>query len=117
MTDEEEGFAERMNGIPKFVASTTLAEAEWNATVIRDPAAEVPTLRQQHALLVMGSGRLVQALREHDLVDEYEIWIHPILLGAGKRLFEESAEPTTLALMGTKTTDKGVTVLTYEVGR
>jgi dihydrofolate reductase len=116
MTDEE-GFAERMNSMPKFVASTTLAEAEWNATVIRDPAAEVPTLRQQHDLLVMGSGRLVQALREHDLVDEYEIWIHPILLGAGKRLFEETAEPTTLALRGTKTTDKGVLVLTYEVGR
>jgi dihydrofolate reductase len=116
MTDEE-GFAERMNGIPKFVASTTLAEATWNATVIRDLAAEVPNLKRQHHLLVMGSGRLVQALREHDLVDEYELWIHPILLGAGGRLFEESAEPTTLALTGTTTTDKGVTVLTYAVGR
>jgi dihydrofolate reductase len=116
MTDEE-GFAERMNSISKFLASTTLTDAEWNATVIRDPAAEVPKLKEQHDLLVMGSGRLVQALREHDLVDECEIWIHPILLGAGKRLFEETAEPTTLALTGTKTTDKGVTVLTYEVGR
>jgi dihydrofolate reductase len=116
MTDEE-GFAERMNSIPKFVASTTLADAEWNATVIRDPAAEVPRLKEQHDLLVMGSGRLVQALREHDLVDEYEIWIHPILLGAGKRLFEETAETTTLALTGTKTTDKGITVLTYDVER
>jgi dihydrofolate reductase len=63
----------------------------------------------------MGSGRLVHALREHDLVDEYEIWIHPILLGVGGRLFEESADATTLALTGTTTTDKGVTVLTYEV--
>jgi dihydrofolate reductase len=116
MTDEE-GFAERMNSMPKFVASTTLAEAEWNATVIRDPSTEIPTLRQQHDLLVMGSGRLVQGLREHDLVDEYEIWIHPILLGAGKRLFEESAEPTTLALTRTETTGRGVTVLTYEVAR
>jgi dihydrofolate reductase len=116
MTDEE-GFAERMNGIPKFVASTTLTDAEWNATVIREPAAEVPKLKEQHDLLVMGSGRLVQALREHDLVDEYEIWIHPILLGAGRRLFEGRAEPTTLALTGTKTTDKGVTVVTYKVGR
>jgi dihydrofolate reductase len=114
---DEEGFAERMNSIPKFVASTTLAEATWNATVINDLAAEVPKLKEQHDLLVMGSGRLVRALREHDLVDEYEIWIHPILLGAGRRLFEESAEPSTLALTGTKTTDKGVKVLTYEVGR
>jgi dihydrofolate reductase len=116
MTDEE-GFAERMNSMPKFVASTTLAEAEWNATVIRDPSTEVPAQRQQHDLLVMGSGRLVRGLREHDLVDEYEIWIHPILLGAGKRLFEESAEPTMLALTRRETTGRGVTVLTYEVGR
>jgi dihydrofolate reductase len=116
MTDEE-GFAARMNNIPKFVVSTTLAQAEWNATVIRNLAEETPKLRQQHDLLVMGSGRLVRALREQDLVDEYEIWIHPILLGAGRRLFEEAAGTTTLALTATKTTDKGITVLTYEVGR
>jgi dihydrofolate reductase len=116
MTDEE-GFADRMNSIPKFVASTTLADAAWNATVIRDPEAEVPKLKEEHDLLVMGSGRLVQALREHDLVDAYEIWIHPILLGAGRRLFDESADVATLVLTGTTTTEKGVTVLTYEVGR
>jgi dihydrofolate reductase len=116
MTDEE-GFAERMNNMPKFVASTTLADAEWKATVIRNVPADVPRLKQQHDLLVMGSGRLVQALREHDLVDEYEMWIHPILLGAGERLFEETAETNALALTDTKTTDRGVTVLTYEVRR
>jgi dihydrofolate reductase len=115
MTDEE-GFAARMNSIPKFVVSTTVADAEWNATVIRD-LAEVPKLKEQHDLLVMGSGRLVHGLREHDLVDEYEIWIHPILLGSGRRLFEEGADVTTLALSRTTTTDKGVTVLTYEVAR
>jgi dihydrofolate reductase len=114
---DEEGFAERMNSIPKFVASSTLADAEWNATVIRDLAADVPRLRQQYDLLVMGSGSLVQALREHDLVDEYEIWIHPILLGAGSRLFQDSVKTNTLALTGTKITDKGVTVLTYEIAR
>jgi dihydrofolate reductase len=116
MTDEE-GFADRMNGIPKFVASTTLSDAEWNASVIRDVATEVPELKAQHDLLVMGSGRLVHALREHDLVDEYEIWIHPILVGAGKRLFEDIATTTTLALRGTKTTGKGITVMTFEVLR
>jgi dihydrofolate reductase len=116
MTDEE-GFADRMNGIPKYVVSTTLGDAEWNATVIRDVEAEVPKLKTEHDLLVMGSGRLVHALREHDLVDEYEVWIHPILLGAGKHLFEESADTTILALRETNTTDKGVTVLTFEVLR
>ncbi len=114
MTDEE-GFADRMNSIPKFVASTTLGEAEWNASVIRDVATEVPELKAQQDLLVMGSGRLVHALREQALVDEYELWIHPILVGAGKRLFEDIAATTTLALRGTKTTDKGITVLTFEV--
>jgi dihydrofolate reductase len=112
---DEEGFADRMNAIPKFVASTTLTDPEWNATVIKDVPGDVSGLKQQHDLLVMGSGRLVQALREHDLVDEYEIWIHPILLGAGKRLFEESAGSTTLVLAGTKTTGTGITVVTFEV--
>jgi dihydrofolate reductase len=112
---DEEGFADRMNAIPKFVASTTLTDAQWNATVIEDVPGDVSRLKQQHDLLVMGSGRLVQALREHDLVDEYEIWIHPIVLGAGKHLFEEAAGVTTLALAGTKTTGTGTTVLTFEV--
>ena len=114
---DEEGFADRMNSIPKFVASTTLTDPEWNATVIRDVSTDVPRLKQEHDLLVMGSGRLVHSLREHDLVDEYEIWIHPILLGAGKRLFEEPAGTTTLAMGGAKTTGSGITVLTFEVAR
>jgi dihydrofolate reductase len=116
MTDEE-GFADRMNSIRKFVASTTVSDAEWNATVIRDVAEEVPRLKEQHDLLVMGSGHLVHSLREHDLVDEYEIWIHPILLGAGKRLFEPAASMTALGLDGTKTTETGITVLTFHVER
>jgi dihydrofolate reductase len=116
MTDEE-GFADRMNSIRKFVASTTLSDAAWNATVVGDVATKVPALRQEYDLLVIGSGRLVSALREHDLVDEYEIWIHPILLGAGTRLFQETANATTLELSGTKTTDKGITVLSFTVAR
>jgi dihydrofolate reductase len=112
---DEDGFADRMNSIPKFVASSTLGEAEWNASVIRDVATEVPKLKARHDMLVMGSGRLVHALRQNDLVDEYEIWIHPILLGAGKRLFEDIANATTLALRATKVTDKGIAVLTFEV--
>jgi dihydrofolate reductase len=114
---DEEGFADRMNSIPKFVASTTLTGADWNATVIRNVSADVATLKQQHDLLVMGSGQLVQALREDDLIDEYEIWIHPIILGAGVRLFEESAKTTTLVHRGTKTTEKGISILTYDVAR
>jgi dihydrofolate reductase len=87
MTDEE-GFAERMNSMPKFVASTTLTDAEWNATIIRNVRADVPRLKQQ--------------------LD---------LLGAGERLFVNTTETNALALTDTKTTDRGVTVLTYEVRR
>ena len=112
---DEEGFADRMNSIPKFVASNTLDGAEWNATVIRDVSSEVPKLKEQHDLLVMGSGRLAHALRAEDLVDEYELWIHPILLGAGNRLFGRTAESTTLTLRRTRTTDGGICVLTFEV--
>jgi dihydrofolate reductase len=114
---DEEGFADRMNSIRKFVASTTLSDASWNATVVGDIATEVPALKQDQDLLVMGSGRLVHALREHDLVDEYEIWIHPILLGAGTGLFQETARATTLELSETKTTGKGITVLSFTVAR
>jgi dihydrofolate reductase len=116
MTDEE-GFADRMNSISKFVASRTLSDLRWNATVVRDVATEVPKLKAEHDLLVMGSGRLVRALREHDLVDEYEMWIHPILLGAGERLFEGTANATRLNLSGTKTTGRGITVLSFTVAR
>lgn len=114
---DEEGFADRMNSIRKFVASRTLADAAWNATVVRDVAAEVPSLKEENDLLVMGSGRLAEALRERDLVDEYEVWIHPILLGAGTQLFQRAAKATTLELTGTKTTDKGITVLSFKVAR
>jgi dihydrofolate reductase len=112
MTDEE-GYADRMNGIPKFVASRTLAEATWNATIINDAAADAAVLKQQQDLLVMGSGQLVRTLREHDLVDVYEVWVHPILLGDGRRLFDEGPGPRNLILTDTKTTPKGVTVLRY----
>ena len=114
MTDED-GFADRMNSIPKYVASRTLSDLTWNATVVRDVVTEVPNLKEERDLLVMGSGRLIRALREHDLVDEYEIWIHPIVLGAGARLFGERAHATRLRLSGTNTTDKGITVLSFTV--
>jgi dihydrofolate reductase len=115
MTDEE-GYADRMNSIPKYVASTTLSGAHWNATVIKgDVPSEVAKLKEQHDLLVMGSGQLVQTLREHGLVDEYEIWIHPIVLGAGKRLFPEGPDTAKLRLTDTKSTDTGISILAYAV--
>jgi len=116
MTDEE-GFADKMNSMPKFVASTTLKEAQWNATVIKgDVAEEVARLKQRPGgdLLIFGSGRLVHTLREHNLIDEYSLWVHPIILGSGKRLFKAGRDATPLNLVDTKTTSMGVLVLTYQ---
>lgn len=110
-------FGERMNSLPKFVASTTLKEATWNATVIAgDVAAAVAKLKQQPGqdILVAGSGVLVHTLMQHDLIDEYRLMVHPLVLGSGKRFFREGNETKALQLVGTKTFSSGVVVLTYQ---
>lgn len=116
MTDTGE-FGERMNGMPKYVVSTTLETADWNnSTIIRGNVAdEVARLKERYDgdILVAGSGELVKTLREHDLVDEYRLMVHPILLGSGKRFFADGGEKT-LNLVDSKTTSKGVVILTYQ---
>ena len=121
MTDEA-GFADRMNGMPKYVVSTTLDKAEWNnSTLIRDDVAEeVSRLRQRPGgdILVAGSATLVRTLMEHDLVDEYRLMVHPIVLGTGKRLFDDGSKLTELRLVEAKPVGPdGVVILTYEPKR
>jgi len=103
---DEVGFADKMNGIPKYVVSTTLDRAEWNnSTVIRgNVLEEVDTLRQQvdGDILINGSGQLVQTLMEHDLIDEYRLMVFPIVLGSGKRLFAGANKASTLRLVDTR---------------
>ena len=109
-------FGERMNSLPKYVASRTLTETTWNATVIEGDVAEaVVHLKEQPGqdILVGGSATLVQTLMQHDLVDEYRLMIYPIILGTGKRLFKEGMAVMNLTLMETKTTATGVVILTY----
>lgn len=117
MTDEQ-GFAERMNNLPKYVVSTTLEKAEWNnSNIIRGNIAhEVASLKQQPGLdiLVSGSGQLVHTLMQHNLVDEYRFMVHPLILGNGKRLFQDDSEQTTLKLTETKTFSTGIVILTYQ---
>jgi dihydrofolate reductase len=109
-------FSDRMNGLPKFVASTTLDEPlAWNATRLDgDAADEVATLKRQPGqdILVYGSGTLVDTLRRHDLVDEYRFVVYPLVLGGGKRLFADGSE-TALRLVEGKATGPGVALLTY----
>src|ERR1035438_942792 len=98
-------FGKKMNAMPKYVVSTTLTDddANWtNSKVIRDDVAgQVSRVKEQVAgdLLVAGSAQLVRTLAEHDLVDEYRLMVFPIVLGAGKRLFEEGTSRTTLRLL------------------
>jgi dihydrofolate reductase len=93
---DEAGFAEKMNGMPKYVVSTTVTGEEWaNTTVLTgDVAGEIAKLREHEGgdLLVAGSCRLVQLLVASDLVDELRLMIFPVVLGAGKRLFEAGEE-------------------------
>jgi dihydrofolate reductase len=117
--DELQSYADMMNGYPKYVASTTLEEPlEWNnSTLIKDSVAEeVSRLKQQPGkdILVFGSGDLVNTLMEHDLVDEYRFMVFPIVIGSGKRLFENVSDPKVLSLSDTKTLGSGVVVLFYE---
>ncbi|GAA3507538.1 dihydrofolate reductase [Streptosporangium album] len=111
-------YADRMNGLPKYVVSSTLEKAdEWNnSTVIAgdDLVGAVTELKQQPGqdILMFGCGRLTDALMEHGLLDEYRIWVHPVVRGEGQRLFREGAEAT-LELLDTTTFSSGVIVLTY----
>jgi len=115
MTDEQ-GFANRMNSMPKFVASRTLDTSEWNATVIKgDVATQVATLKQQPAqnMLVYGSGELVHTLMQNNLVDEYRLLVYPVVRGSGKRLFKETSAAS-LKLVETQPFSSGVVALIYQ---
>jgi dihydrofolate reductase len=109
-------FADKFNGMPKFVVSTTMDEAEWqNSTLIKgDVAEEVSKLKQQLGgdILVNGSRQLVQTLMEDDLVDEYRLMVFPVVLGAGKRLFTDGSDMSALRLVEAKPA-ADVVILTY----
>src|SRR4051812_4732345 len=95
-------FADKFNSMPKYVVSTTLADPGWtNSTVIAgDLPDAIARVREQTEgdVLVNGSAQLVQALVEHDLVDEYRLMVFPVVLGSGKRLFGEASRPLPLRL-------------------
>lgn len=91
-------FADHLNAMPKYVASRTLTDAsKWNGTVIRDVPEEVARLKEQPGknILKFGTGVLDKTLLEHGLVDEFHFWYFPVILGAGKHLFEDTGFDTT----------------------
>jgi dihydrofolate reductase len=116
---EDNPFAAVLNERQKYVASTRLEEPlPWkNSTLLKgDPIEAVVKLKQQPGkdLVVLGSGELVQALMQHDLVDEYVLLIYPLVLGSGRRLFTDGGASTALRLVDTRTTTTGVVIATYQ---
>ena len=117
VTDADDPVAGPLNTLPKYVASRTLDRAEWADTTLLadDLPARVAELKRRTAreVQVHGSGGLLRTLVAHDLVDEYRLWICPVLLGRGKRLFPEGTAPKALSLVDTATIGTGVVLHTY----
>lgn len=115
---DEGPIADHLNGTRKHVASTTLERAEWsNSTLITGDVAEyVARLKEEDGpeIQVHGSSNLIQTLLEHDLIDEFRVWIFPVVIGTGKRLFGDGAIPAALRLIDSKVSNTGVTINTYE---
>ena len=118
----DDPLAGTMNGLQKYVVSTTLAEPlAWeNSTLIKtDVPGAVARLREGSGkeIQVIGSGELVQTLIRHDLVDSYRLMIHPLVIGTGKRLFRDGTALTRLRLVDSKPTTTGVLILSYEADK
>ena len=115
---DDDPVAAKLNSVPKYVASRTLAEVTWNnsSLIEGDVAQAVAKLKEEAGgeIQVTGSGELIQTLMEHDLVDEYRLWVFPLILGTGKRLFGRGAGPGALKLVDTTVSSTGVAIHRYE---
>jgi dihydrofolate reductase len=117
--NREGEFADKFNEMPKFVVSTTLGEPDWNNTTVLDSGdatAQVRKLKQDFdgEIQVPGSHRLVQELIEADLVDQINLMVFPVIIGTGKRAFEETPDRRKLKPTESKVVGDGVLVLVYE---
>ena len=109
-------FARIWRDMPKFVYSRTLERAEWNTTVVRDLVAEeVQELKAQPGGdLALGGADLAAAFMRHDLIDEYRLYVHPIVIGQGRPLFQPSDAKINLRLAETRAFGNGVVLLRYQ---
>jgi dihydrofolate reductase len=117
---DDDGFADRMNGIAKYVVSRTLQKAEWNNSrlIKRNIVKEVSKLKRQSGqdILIAGSCELIQTLMYYDLVDQYNLLVYPVVLGYGKRLFQDESD-VRLKLVESKPVGAGVLGLVYRPAR
>jgi dihydrofolate reductase len=115
---DEEGFADRMNSIPKYVVSSTLENLEWNNSrlIKGNIPDEIKKLKREIGgnILIDGGSDLVNLLMQHDLIDEYRLLVHPIVLGKGKRLFQEGGPNMELKLSEARALSGGVVALVYQ---
>jgi dihydrofolate reductase len=117
VTDPADPIAGKLNQLPKHVASKTLDDLKWKgSTLIRDVVRDVPKVKQKYSreLQVHGSSGLAQTLIKNDLIDEYNVLTFPVILGTGKKLFGSGTVPSSLKLVASRTTSKGVVINTYE---
>ena len=117
-SDRTGAWADRLNALPKYVVSATLNEPVWQHTTVLtgELTAEVSQLKQRldGDILVYASYQLGQALIEHDLVDEFRLFVFPVVVGAGRRLFGETSDRKPLRLVDTTTIGNGLVFVTYE---
>ncbi|MFI6480444.1 dihydrofolate reductase family protein [Nonomuraea sp. NPDC050663] len=116
MEETEGEFAVRMNTLPKYVVSATLDKAEWNnSTIITgDLAGEVASLKERHdGDILTYAGDLTTSLIKLGLVDELKLWLHPVVVGAGKRMFPDGVDTSAWQLAGTTAFSSGAIVLDY----
>lgn len=115
---DEEGFADRMNSLPKYVVSSTLEQLEWNNSrlIKGNIPEEIRKLKREirRNILIDGGSELVNLLMQHDLIDEYRLLLYPIVLGKGKRLFREGIPNNQLMLREAKPLSSGVVALVYQ---
>jgi dihydrofolate reductase len=110
-------YGERMNSLPKYVASTTPLEMTWNASQLPSNLEEaLGKLKQEDGqdILLFGSLQLVQTLHNLNLIDEYRLMVFPVILGSGRRLFTDGTEMKKLQLVESQSLPSGVVVLTYQ---
>jgi len=114
-------WADRLNSLPKYVVSATLEDPRWtNVTILKGNVVdEVTKLKQEldGDIVVYASYQLGRTLIEHDLVDELRLFVFPVVLGAGERLFGETSEKKPIRLVGSRTVGAGLAFLTYEIVR
>ena len=109
-------IAKKLNAVPKYVGSRTLKKVAWqNAHLMADVVKAIPKIKREHAEVhTIGSSDLIQTLLKHDLADRLNLWVYPLILGEGKRLFGPGAVPTALRLVESKTFPSGAVHLVYD---